>query len=853
MARWRKDQSDYAEFSFYLLALIMAGVGLCLFCCTGCALGRATPTPVAARVVAALCAAMAVIALLLLAGAEGFSLLPLAASVVLSAVIIAAPFGVFIGLLLSDGFAAAFRRPRRAKGKGNDAGEDADADGSATDEDSGRDGVPLRPQSEPVSGVPGAEIAGATTVNFSVTSESADAHAVGGGATVGIQPPAAAGGGSAAVDAVASPAGFSSASSLGAAALPPAVRLAALKKSLVPYGVAVVVALLLVSLIAHMSLSAGCYEVSPVKYSSWASRRDLRRFCAPGAVCHEYALVGPHCSAVTVVAHAVFVDDDDPPTAAAAEVVVRLPNGAGGEVDGDVHVAHAYEDTTERPVPVPATDTSGLPPRSASQPLPGRISSHHTLREDRRAVAFFPLLNLPCNARVEIRATTFRLRSGTMLRRGDGAEAPVYRTLPSQDAGRPRADPLPNLTATAGVTAAPSTTLSVALSTADDPAETIRFVSGGDLWMTEIGFKWLRRGLDATNGTARFLYIGGDVNYANNVRRCYRRWDEFFNVVASLRRRAPSTGATTTTLPTERLLLLTAVGNHEAGGYRHDAKVGRYGDEAGTMAARRDAYVDYARYLPSADAVFDYAFFPPPGGADAAAGAALRSNPALAWLFANATTATPAAFSSSATWRYDPTVTFSRHYIGRSAWMILDSGAMVATAAQAPLVAETLAHWAALRAAGHLDAVVVSYHDPMLPSSKALENEHALDLQRDFLPLFQRFRVPLVLENHVHSFKRSVPIAAVPGAGLRAAAAGEPGIVFLGDGALGTAEGYGVKRATNGKGLLALRGDHWTMARVADADNVQAGVLWPHNRSATVRVLIAKGATRYDDEWLTVV
>jgi hypothetical protein len=71
------------------------------------------------------------------------------------------------------------------------------------------------------------------------------------------------------------------------------------------------------------------------------------------------------------------------------------------------------------------------------------------------------------------------------------------------------------------------------------------------------------------------------------------------------------------------------------------------------------------------------------------------------------------------------------------------------------------------------------YHVPGYPSARLFEGEVSRRVREHWVPLFERYGVEVAFENHDHAYKRTYP--------LRAGERSPDGIVYLGDGAWGTA------------------------------------------------------------------
>jgi hypothetical protein len=84
--------------------------------------------------------------------------------------------------------------------------------------------------------------------------------------------------------------------------------------------------------------------------------------------------------------------------------------------------------------------------------------------------------------------------------------------------------------------------------------QTVTFTTGGDLQWSEAG-KALAK--FAASKSPLFAMIGGDIAFDNGMPTCYRRWDQWF-----------TTWMETMVAPGNfSIPILTAVGDHEAGGF----------------------------------------------------------------------------------------------------------------------------------------------------------------------------------------------------------------------------------------------------------------------------------------------
>ena len=188
----------------------------------------------------------------------------------------------------------------------------------------------------------------------------------------------------------------------------------------------------------------------------------------------------------------------------------------------------------------------------------------------------------------------------------------------------------------------------------------VSVVAGGDYESSGLGHKLLILGFAASNNDARMIYIGGDIAYENNMRYCYRRLDSVIDDLTELRRNDGS-----------QPLLLTATGNHEAGGWLL----------ATTEEERRSFISFYPKYFPSIDTQ-------------------AYSN-TLSYL-------------DESTFYVDGriTSTFHAHQIGGAFWMILDSNTINDVKAQVGFLTTNLESWKQQIDANTTTAtkIVVTYH-----------------------------------------------------------------------------------------------------------------------------------------------
>ena len=265
----------------------------------------------------------------------------------------------------------------------------------------------------------------------------------------------------------------------------------------------------------------------------------------------------------------------------------------------------------------------------------------------------------------------------------------------------------------------------------------VTFIGGGDYRVGGLGQKFLVRGL-AYNPNASFVFIGGDIAYENNLRTCYLRLDqvlwEMISVITS-----PRTGAL--------LPLLTAVGNHEGGGYML----------ASSKKEREEGFVFYWQYFPHLSQVLPY-------------------------LSTTSVSQRPASI-----YEVDYTLVFHSHAITPNlGFIVLDSETFTTCQDQVEWLR------AALNALVHNQPqrrVLVMYHNPAYPGSRDFDADVSPQVRQYFIPVLDEFEsyVPIVFEHHDHLYKRTYPLW--HGKLVDAtAAAGVRGIVYVGDGALGVHE-----------------------------------------------------------------
>lgn len=207
----------------------------------------------------------------------------------------------------------------------------------------------------------------------------------------------------------------------------------------------------------------------------------------------------------------------------------------------------------------------------------------------------------------------------------------------------------------------------------------IEFITGGDWGDTENTYKLAKM---ATSFDPEFVSIGGDLSYDNGQRTCYRRWDHWLFKWEEL-----SLSPSNRTIP-----LLTAIGNHEAGGFE----------------IKRTKEPLYLHYFVHEDV-----------GANAAP---------------------------------EDQLTYRKHTIGEALLLSLDSDVFESPGgAQAKFIEEELA----ASQQGDFIYRFALYHAPLYPSVRSLNNALSTKLRDHWKPLFDRYKLDIGFENHDHAYKRT--------------------------------------------------------------------------------------------------
>lgn len=127
-----------------------------------------------------------------------------------------------------------------------------------------------------------------------------------------------------------------------------------------------------------------------------------------------------------------------------------------------------------------------------------------------------------------------------------------------------------------------------------------------------------------------------------------------------------------------------------------------------------------------------------------------------------------------------------------------------------------------LRDRKEMQHIIPVYHVPAYPSVRSFRNRTSQRIRRHWLPLFEEGGVKVAFENHDHAYKRTFPI--------RNNKVDESGIIFIGDGAWGTApreiheaEGsWYLQKAASVRNftILSIKGDELKMLMI-DKDGKQ--------------------------------
>ncbi len=83
-----------------------------------------------------------------------------------------------------------------------------------------------------------------------------------------------------------------------------------------------------------------------------------------------------------------------------------------------------------------------------------------------------------------------------------------------------------------------------------------------------------------------------------------------------------------------------------------------------------------------------------------------------------------------------------------------------------------------LRERSHVPHLIPVYHVPAWPSARSFDTDVSRAVREHWVPLFERNGIRLALENHDHTYKRTVPI-------YRDSENAERGVIYIGDGSWG--------------------------------------------------------------------
>ena len=252
----------------------------------------------------------------------------------------------------------------------------------------------------------------------------------------------------------------------------------------------------------------------------------------------------------------------------------------------------------------------------------------------------------------------------------------------------------------------------------------LKIVSGGDVGITTVTKTLLSL---AASHDPDMIFIGGDLAYGNGIRTCYRRWDNWLKLYSTM----------AITPKGESIPLLTAIGNHEAGGFK-------------LTASHAPFYLNY---------FFHQAFNTVPQASS------------------------PSYSSKSPATKYRPSNippnTYHAHDMAGNLVVVLDSDVISPSGGeQRQFLQDTLNRSKYGRYPSTWKFAL--YHTPLYPSVRNFNNPASKKLRNEWEPLFSEYHVDVAFENHDHSYKRSHPILngnVVP--------TGHGGTVYLGDGAFG--------------------------------------------------------------------
>lgn len=261
-------------------------------------------------------------------------------------------------------------------------------------------------------------------------------------------------------------------------------------------------------------------------------------------------------------------------------------------------------------------------------------------------------------------------------------------------------------------------------------AEPLKLVSGGDIGLTPLSYKMMKA---AAALEPSMILVGGDFSYANGMKTCYRRWDNWLRMYAD----------SAVTPLGYSIPILTSIGNHEAGGFIKTAKQVPF-------------YLNY---------FFHEGFNTVVGG--------YRRTSSQAEV---AGVITPGATKSRPA--NIPYLPYHNHDVSGINIVVLDSDVITTPYAQAPFLESCLnatrfgprpTQWS-----------LALYHAPMYPAVRSPSSKAVQDLRKAWGTLFSKYQLDIAFENHDHAYKRSHPIK--DGVVVKPQ---EKGTIYLGDGAMG--------------------------------------------------------------------
>jgi hypothetical protein len=447
-------------------------------------------------------------------------------------------------------------------------------------------------------------------------------------------------------------------------------------------------------LVCNLMLFGICIMNKPQTVSTWITRKYSKKtnFCPAGTgkPCFTYPLVGSTCSSIVLASHFVVGSDAEIPNMVQARVCFR----------------HQQQNCST---------------------IAGYVRNLDNIAEDRRYVGNIYINNLICGEEYSTTVSFFNSADPTKLYTSDEI---CFFALPGD-------------VVASSYSTSPSRTPQEQQVIANQ-VEELTFLEGGDYVVKgrssspSKGKTLLERGLQhlkhAGAKLPAFFSILGDIAYENNMRRCYRRVDEYlFEVLDVLR--VPS--STTTSSVSSQCIIpqMTGVGNHDSGGYLY------HGDRR-TISARMEMSTFYFQYFPflSWDNL-----------------AATQDQPENETSISASTLVQAANVNEIG----DYTDTFRIHLIGsNTSYIVADSGHWSPLHIQADRLRSALNKIRQLNR-----TAVVSYHVPSYPSTRDKDSSNAFtdtpnrprETFEAFVPVLKENDdiITVVFEHHDHNYKRT--------------------------------------------------------------------------------------------------